>query len=172
LSLAEITLILVPITGVACIDINRNRKDHDLPVRMLLIGLPLTVVAGTFFAAWLFPAFSIWQAVLLAALLAPTDAALGQSVIAEKAVPVRIRQAINIESGLNDGMALPAVGFQYTAFIYDFVRRSGSGPGSGWEGDNGRTHLSISNLLALAERQARISFNLKSRNLLKCSYRN
>jgi hypothetical protein len=166
LSLAEITLILVPITDVARIDLNRN--DHDLPVRMLLIGLPLTVVAGTFFAAWLFPAFSIWQAVLLAALLAPTDAALGQSVIAEKAVPVQIRQAINIESGLNDGMALPAVGFQYTAFIYDFVRW----PGSGWEGDNGRTHLSISDLLALAERQARISFNLKSRNLLKCSYRN
>ena len=79
LSLAEITLILVLFTDVARIDLNRNRKDHDLPVRMLLIGLPLTIVAGTFFAAWLFPDFSIWQAALLAALLAPTDAALSGS---------------------------------------------------------------------------------------------
>jgi NhaP-type Na+/H+ or K+/H+ antiporter len=108
LLLAEITLILVLFTDVARIDRNRNRKDHDLPVRMLLIGLPLTIVAGTFFAAWLFPAFSIWQAALLAALLAPTDAALS---------------------------------------------------GSGWEGDNGRTYFSFNDLLALAERQARISFN-------------
>lgn len=108
-TIAEITLILVLFTDAARIDLNRVRQDHGLPVRMLLAGLPLTIVAGTFFAAWLFPAFSIWEAALLAALLAPTDAALGQSVIAEKAVPVRIRQAINIESGLNDGMALPAV---------------------------------------------------------------
>jgi NhaP-type Na+/H+ or K+/H+ antiporter len=107
--IAELTLILVLFTDAARIDLNRVRQDHNLPVRMLLIGLPLTVAAGTFVAAWLFPAFSIWEAALLAALLAPTDAALGQSVISDKAVPVRIRQAINIESGLNDGMALPAV---------------------------------------------------------------
>jgi NhaP-type Na+/H+ or K+/H+ antiporter len=76
---------------------------------MLLIGLPLAIAAGTFTAAAMFPAFSIWEAALLAALLAPTDAALGQSVVSAKAVPLRIRQAINIESGLNDGIALPAV---------------------------------------------------------------
>jgi len=76
---------------------------------MLLIGLPLTMVAGTLAAAWLFPAVSFWEAALLAALLAPTDAALGQAVITAKVVPVRIRQTINIESGLNDGIALPAV---------------------------------------------------------------
>jgi NhaP-type Na+/H+ or K+/H+ antiporter len=107
--IAEITLILVLFTDAARIDLNRVRQDHDLPVRMLTIGLPLTIAAGTFFAAWVFPAFSIWEAALLAALLAPTDAALGQAVIAAKIVPVRIRQAINIESGLNDGIALPAV---------------------------------------------------------------
>jgi len=76
---------------------------------MLAIGLPLTMVAGTLVAASLFPEFSFWEAALLAALLAPTDAALGQSVVSATAVPVRIRQAINIESGLNDGIALPAV---------------------------------------------------------------
>jgi NhaP-type Na+/H+ or K+/H+ antiporter len=76
---------------------------------MLIIGLPITIAAGTFFATALFPTLSIWEAALLAALLAPTDAALGQSVVSAKAVPVRIRQAINVESGLNDGIALPAV---------------------------------------------------------------
>lgn len=107
--IAEFTLILVLFTDAARIDLNRVRKDHDLPVRMLLIGLPLTMVAGTLIATWVFPAFSIWEAALLAALLAPTDAALGQAVVTAKIVPVRIRQAINIESGLNDGIALPAV---------------------------------------------------------------
>jgi NhaP-type Na+/H+ or K+/H+ antiporter len=107
--IAEFTLVLVLFTDAARIDLNRVRQDHDLPVRMLLLGLPLTITAGMLAAAWLFPAFSLWEAALLAALLAPTDAALGQSVISERAVPVRIRQAINIESGLNDGMALPAV---------------------------------------------------------------
>jgi len=107
--LAEFTLILVLFTDAARIDLNSVRKDHDLPVRMLLIGLPLTMLAGALVAAWVFPAFSIWEAALLAALLAPTDAALGQAVVSAKIVPVRIRQAINIESGLNDGIALPAV---------------------------------------------------------------
>jgi NhaP-type Na+/H+ or K+/H+ antiporter len=126
-TIAEFTLILVLFTDAARIDLNRVRQDHDLPVRMLLVGLPLTIVAGAFFAAWLFPAFSIWEAALLAALLAPTDAALGQSVIAEKAVPVRIRQAINIESGLNDGMALPAV------LLLAALVSAGSGAGAGHE---------------------------------------
>jgi NhaP-type Na+/H+ or K+/H+ antiporter len=61
------------------------------------------------FALWFFPEFTLWEAALLAALLAPTDAALGQAVVSAKAVPIRIRQAINVESGLNDGIALPAV---------------------------------------------------------------
>ena len=107
--IAELTLILVLFTDAARIDINRVREDHNLPMRMLLIGLPLAVAAGTLVALSMFPAFSLWEAALLAALLAPTDAALGQSVVSAKAVPLRIRQSINIESGLNDGIALPAV---------------------------------------------------------------
>ncbi|MDJ0910467.1 MAG: cation:proton antiporter [Woeseiaceae bacterium] len=107
--IAELTLILVLFTDAARIDLSRVRADHNLPVRMLLIGLPLAIAAGAFVAAAMFPAFSIWEAALLAALLAPTDAALGQSVVSAKAVPLRVRQAINIESGLNDGIALPAV---------------------------------------------------------------
>ena len=106
---AELTLILVLFTDAARIDLNRVREDHNLPTRMLLLGLPLAVAAGTFVAVALFPAFSFWEAALLAALLAPTDAALGQSVVSAKSVPLRIRQSINIESGLNDGIALPIV---------------------------------------------------------------
>ncbi len=106
---AEFTLILVLFTDAARIDLNRVRRDHNLPLRMLIIGLPLAIATGTFIASQLFAAFSFWEAALLAALLAPTDAALGQSVVSAKAVPVRVRQAINVESGLNDGFALPAV---------------------------------------------------------------
>jgi NhaP-type Na+/H+ or K+/H+ antiporter len=106
---AEFTLILVLFADAARIDLSRLRRDHNLPARMLLIGLPLAIVAGTLVAGLLFPSFQFWEAALLAALLAPTDAALGQAVVSAKAVPVRIRQAINVESGLNDGIALPAV---------------------------------------------------------------
>ena len=106
---AELTLILVLFADAARIDVTRLRRDHDLPARMLLVGMPLTIAAGAIVAMQLFPDFSFWEAVLLAALLAPTDAALGQSVLTAKAIPVRIRQAINVESGLNDGIALPAV---------------------------------------------------------------
>ncbi len=108
-AIAEFTLILVLFADAARMDLMRLREDHNLPVRMLVLGLPLCIGAGAFAATLLFPKFSLWEAALLAALLAPTDAALGQAVVTARAVPVRIRQAINVESGLNDGIALPAV---------------------------------------------------------------
>lgn len=108
-TLAEITLILVLFSDAARIDLRLLRRHHDLPVRMLAIGLPLTVIAGTAVALALPLGLSLWPAALLAAILAPTDAALGQSVIASNKVPMRVRQAFNIESGLNDGIALPLV---------------------------------------------------------------
>jgi NhaP-type Na+/H+ or K+/H+ antiporter len=107
--IAEFTLILVLFIDASRIELKTVRRDHNLPARMLIIGLPLTIVAGAIIASLMFPAFSFWEAALLAALLAPTDAALGQAVLSAEVVPVRIRQAINIESGLNDGIALPAV---------------------------------------------------------------
>jgi NhaP-type Na+/H+ or K+/H+ antiporter len=107
--IAEFTLILVLFSDAARIDLKSVRRDHNLPVRMLIIGLPLAIVVGTLIGIGLFPEFSFLEAALLAALLAPTDAALGQAVVSAKQVPVRIRQAINVESGLNDGIALPAV---------------------------------------------------------------
>ncbi len=76
---------------------------------MLIIGRPLAIAAGAFIALQLFPMLSFWEAALLAALLDPTDAALGQSVVSAEEVPIRIRQSINVESGLNDGITLPVV---------------------------------------------------------------
>jgi NhaP-type Na+/H+ or K+/H+ antiporter len=107
--IAEFTLIVVLFSDAARFDLSRVRRDHNLPVRMLIIGLPLAIAAGALIAIQLFPMLSFWEAALLAALLAPTDAALGQSVVSAKEVPIRIRQSINVESGLNDGIALPAV---------------------------------------------------------------
>ncbi len=75
----------------------------------MTIGLPLTIVAGTVAALLVFSELSLWEAALLAAILAPTDAALGQAVVSSKQVPVRMRQALNVESGLNDGIVLPVV---------------------------------------------------------------
>jgi NhaP-type Na+/H+ or K+/H+ antiporter len=108
-TLAELTLILVLFTDAARIDLRLLRREHDLPVRLLVIGLPLTIVAGTLVAAVMLDTLTFWEAAVLAAILAPTDAALGQAVVSSERVPVRIRQALNVESGLNDGIALPVM---------------------------------------------------------------
>ena len=107
--LAQVTLILVLFSDAASIDLGRLRRDHKLTVRMLLVGMPLTILLGAIAALTLFDDFGMWEAALLAAILAPTDAALGQAVVSNRLVPVRIRQALNVESGLNDGIALPFV---------------------------------------------------------------
>ena len=109
--IAEVTLVLVLFTDASRIDLRLVKSDHNLPIRLLAIGLPLTIVAGTAVGAFMFPGLGFWEVALLAAILAPTDAALGQAVVSSRLVPVRIRQALNIESGLNDGIALPAVLF-------------------------------------------------------------
>jgi sodium/hydrogen antiporter len=107
--LAEITLVMVLFSDAARIDLVLLRRDHNLPIRMLAVGMPLTIVLGAAAALLILPGFSFWEAALLAAILAPTDAALGQTVVSSPIVPVRIRQALNVESGLNDGIALPVI---------------------------------------------------------------
>ena len=107
--IAEFTLILVLFNDASRIDLTSLRGDHNLPTRMLLLGFPLVLVAGTGVGLLLFPSLSFAEAALLAAILAPTDAALVQAVVSDRAVPMRIRQALNVESGLNDGIALPVV---------------------------------------------------------------
>src|SRR5690606_26857688 len=83
--------------------------EHNLPIRMLGCGLPLTVVAGALAGYWLVPELGWVGLLVLGLILAPTDAALGQSVVNNPIVPVRIRQALNVESGLNDGLVLPVL---------------------------------------------------------------
>lgn len=107
--LAEITLVLILFSDAARIDVRGLYRDHQLPVRLLLVGMPLTILFGAI-AALILPFGMSWaEAALLACILAPTDAALGQSVLSNPKVPVRIRQALNVESGLNDGIAVPLV---------------------------------------------------------------
>ena len=105
--IAELTLIIVLFSDATRINLKLLRKEHDLPIRLLAIGLPLTILAGILFATMIFTEFGFWEAAVLATILAPTDAALAQVVLSGNKVPARIRQALNVESGLNDGMALP-----------------------------------------------------------------
>ena len=105
--IAELTLIMVLATDASRIDVRRLIRDHTLPQRLLAIGLPLMMAFGTIVAAVLFADLTFWEAAVLAIILTPTDASLGQAVVTNPKVPVRIRQTLNVESGLNDGIAMP-----------------------------------------------------------------
>ncbi len=107
---AELALTLVLFVDATMI--NRSvfaGESKRIPVRLLLIGLPLTMIFGTVFGVWMFEGASIWAIMLMAFILSPTDAALGQAVVKSEGVPLRIRQSISVESGLNDGIALPPI---------------------------------------------------------------
>jgi len=91
---AEIALVVVLFVDASQIDLARLRTQSSLPVRLLGIGLPLTIALGALVARFVLPEMSWWEAGLIASILAPTDAALGQAVISNRAVPERIRQAL------------------------------------------------------------------------------
>ena len=105
--LAEATLTLVLFADASRIDLRVLRRELGLPVRLLGIGLPLTIAAGTVVAAAVLTRLTWPEALVLAIVLAPTDAALGQAVVTDKRLPSRIRQGLNVESGLNDGICVP-----------------------------------------------------------------
>jgi NhaP-type Na+/H+ or K+/H+ antiporter len=125
--MAEITLVLILFIDASLVDQPALIRSRGIPLRLLLIGLPLTMVLGILTAWPLFPGQSLWQLALLALILSPTDAALGQAVVKRKAVPERIRQAINVESGLNDGIALPPILLCIAVLAGDPSRQLGSG---------------------------------------------
>jgi sodium/hydrogen antiporter len=106
-ALAETTLALVLFSDASRIDLGALRRTVGVPVRLLGIGLPLTIGLGAVGAAAVFGELTVEEALILAVVLAPTDAALGQAVVTEPRVPQRIRQALNVESGLNDGICVP-----------------------------------------------------------------
>lgn len=106
-ALAEATLALVLFSDASSIDLRALRRGASVPLRLLGIGLPLTIAFGALAAAVIFGELTFWEAVIVGVVLAPTDAALGQAVVTEPRVPTRIRQGLNVESGLNDGICVP-----------------------------------------------------------------
>jgi NhaP-type Na+/H+ or K+/H+ antiporter len=107
--LLEAALVMVLFADASSLDIRRWTREPALSGRLLGIGLPLTMIAGALLAYLLIPGLEVWQAALIGAILAPTDAALGQAVVANPRVPAVVRNALNVESGLNDGLVLPFV---------------------------------------------------------------
>ena len=107
--LTELTLALLLFADAATLEYHKIKDDVKMPGRLLGIGMPLTVVLGAGIAFLIFPSEGSGFALLIAAILAPTDAALGLPIFTNPRVPVRIRRALNVESGLNDGIATPLV---------------------------------------------------------------
>jgi len=103
----EMTLALVLFTDAMATNVSSWRGEGELPTRLLAVGMPLIILAGAVVAMGLFPDIGVFGAAILATILAPTDAALGKPVVSNPRVPARIRAALNVESGLNDGIALP-----------------------------------------------------------------
>lgn len=107
--LVELTLVWVLFSDAARLPVQELRRDAGRYLRLLAVGLPLTIVLGWGLAAWFFPGLGLWLALFVGAALAPTDAALGVPVVTNPVIPSRIRQLITVESGLNDGIATPVV---------------------------------------------------------------
>ena len=103
----EIALVLLLFSDAARLDLRALRHELGWPTRLLLIGLPLTMVAGVGVGWLVFPGMALASVILLSTMLASTDAALGQKVVSDTSVPARVRQALDVESGLNDGLAVP-----------------------------------------------------------------
>ncbi|HEV3388471.1 MAG TPA: cation:proton antiporter [Solirubrobacteraceae bacterium] len=108
-TLAEATLAIVLFLDASRIKLDALRREYAVPLRLLGIGLPLTIALGAVAAVLLFPHLTVAEALVLAVLLAPTDAALGEAVVTEPRLPSRIRQGLNVESGLNDGICVPVL---------------------------------------------------------------
>ncbi|MDJ0949688.1 MAG: cation:proton antiporter [Alphaproteobacteria bacterium] len=128
--LAELTLVMILFTDASRIDLRVLARERGLPLRLLGIGLPLTILLGAGVGVLIGVGVTIWEAALVAAVLAPTDAALGMAVVSNERVPLRIRQALNVESGLNDGIALPVVLIFLS--IADVTSAHGSQPAEYW----------------------------------------
>lgn len=106
-TLAELTLALVLFTDAANANLGVLKKSFHIPQRLLLIGLPLTILLGFGIGVLVFETLTLFEIAILATMLAPTDAALGKAVVTNESVPANIREGLNVESGLNDGICVP-----------------------------------------------------------------
>jgi sodium/hydrogen antiporter len=144
LLVVELTLALLLFADASTVRLREVEGDAQLPIRLLLIGLPLTIALGTLIGAVLFTAAGWAAAALIASILAPTDSALGLAIFTNRAVPVRIRRALNVESGLNDGIVTPFV----TLFLTVVVSEE-PGAGGDWVIEAGK-QIVLALLVALA----------------------
>ena len=111
LKLAEIGLVMLLFTDATHINLKTLKSKERLPLRLLSIGMLLTILLGAVTAHLIFPQLSVWEVGILAAILAPTDAGLGQVIVRSPRVPLRIRQSLDVEAGLNDGLSVPFLMF-------------------------------------------------------------
>jgi NhaP-type Na+/H+ or K+/H+ antiporter len=111
LKLAELGLVMLLFTDASHVNLKALKESENLPVRLLTIGMLLTLLVGLLAGRLVFPDLSLWEAGILAAILAPTDAGLGQLIVQSDRVPLRIRQALGVEAGLNDGLSVPFLMF-------------------------------------------------------------
>lgn len=121
LTLAEIGLVLLLFTDASRTDLRILRNIRELPARLLSAGMLLTILLGALAAKLVFPQLSWWEAGIISAILAPTDAGLGQIIVNSPLVPTRVRQALNVEAGLNDGLSVP--------FLLFFIAMAAAGEG-------------------------------------------
>jgi len=122
LELAEAGLVLLLFTDASHTELRVLSSFRNVPARLLSGGMLLTILFGAFAGRLVFPQLSIWEAGILAAILAPTDAGLGQIIVNSPRVPMRIRQALNVEAGLNDGLSVP--------FLLFFMALAGASEGN------------------------------------------
>ena len=118
--LAEVTLVLILFVDATRIDLRVLRRQVAIPARLLGVGLPLTVLAGAVIGAGLLSDLTFLEAALIAAILAPTDAALGQAVVNDTRVPVRIRQGWGMRTGLVIIILLQESGHACHVFILNY----------------------------------------------------
>ena len=115
-TLAELTLALVLFTDASNANLGVLKKNIGIPQRLLLIGLPLTILLGFGVGVLVFDGLTLLEIAILATMLAPTDAALGKAVVTNESVPSNIREGLNVESGLNDGICVPIL-FVFLALV-------------------------------------------------------
>ena len=111
LKFAELGLVMLLFTDASHIDFKKLRSRERLPLRLLSVGMLLTILLGALLARLVFPQLTLWEAGILGAILAPTDAGLGQVIVQSPRVPLRIRQSLDVEAGLNDGLSVPFLMF-------------------------------------------------------------
>lgn len=128
LLLAEIALALVLFADASRVNLAWLRRDYAVPLRLLGPGMLMSIGLGTLVGAWLLDGLDGWECAALAAILAPTDAALGAAVVEDDRVPGPVRQALSVEAGLNDGLAVPFL----LLFIAGATVSEGFEPGSYW----------------------------------------